>query len=611
MISEDVNVKMLSSEKQADAICVRVRLLKSDFDKCLSGHIKEEEVVRIAAECDNLVLEICPLMGTERILSLALLDVALVGIPVNSMLCRWDAVVAAGMQLVGAVTAMRRWSSSGDLGIETELELGRFIGARFDETLYAIALVEKPSIVGWLCDVILSGGYGARQAVEASEDDIRKTWERSNSRLRVQIDDPNMGDVKDAIQDAWKMFKWGFRAIKGLRKAQLSSKLLRSAGYNDDAIWSSMLQAVEETDRFSDDAQRWVYMQGAACSTPYAAKVTDRDIIYLAAGSRGGAAFRFYGGSQYQRKPEILILPDADLSSVRGIRRTIDGMVNLDSDAEYVEAMNTIHQQVGDLIISPILQRWSDLRSISLVPVGAMQGLPYSSSKITGRRFSEILDITIAPTAKTLILATSQDSTSSTSNGVIIGDPSTQHNYLEKVPVEVNRVAAVYGKNPDLLISYSENDTVYSGAHSNDDIIKMMSSGDIVHLACHGSEPRRRKAPTLVIGNGISYKDFEHHVLKSGARVVLSSCWVALDSIEAPLAHLGFPTMLLSAGASSVIACSWPVPDSLDTVDFMVDLHQHLAKGLTASQALRSTVDNAIRKGVSPEVWSAFEAYGR
>ena len=194
---------------------------------------------------------------------------------------------------------------------------------------------------------------------------------------------------------------------------------------------------------------------------------------------------------------------------------------------------------------------------------------------------------------------------------MIIGDPSTQHNYLEKVPVEVNRVAAVYGKDPDLLISYSENDTAYSGAHSNDDIIKMMSSGDIVHLACHGSEPRRRKAPTLVIGNGISYKDFEYHVLKSGARVVLSSCWVALDSIEAPLAHLGFPTMLLSAGASSVIACSWPVPDSLDTVDFMVDLHRHLAKGLTASQALRSAVDNAIKKDVSPEVWSAFEAYGR
>lgn len=602
---------MLSPEKQADAICDRVRLLKSDFDKCLSRHIKEEEAVRIAAECDNVALEIFPLMGTERILSLALLDVALVGIPVNSMLCRWDAVVAAGMQLVGAVTAMRRWSSSGDLGIETELELGRLIGARFDETLYAIALVEKPSIAGWLCDVILSGGYGARQAVEASEYDIRKTWERSNSRLRIPIDDPNMGHVKDAIQDAWKMFKWGFRAIKGLRRAQSSSQSLRSAGYNDDAIWSNMLQAVEETDRFSDDAQRWVYMQGVACSTPYAAKVTDRDIIYLAAGSRGGAAFRFYGGSQYQRKPEILILPDADLNSVRGIRRAIDNMVDLESDDEYVEVMNTIHQQVGDLIVSPILQRWSDLSSISLVPVGAMQGLPYSSSKVTGRRFSEILDVTIAPTAKTLILATSQDSTSSTSNGVIVGDPSTQHNYLEKVPVEVNRVAAVYGKDPDLLISYSENDTAYSGAHSNDDIIKMMSSGDIVHLACHGSEPRRRKAPTLVIGNGISYKDFEYHVLKSGARVVLSSCWVALDSIEAPLAHLGFPTMLLSAGASSVIACSWPVPDSLDTVDFMVDLHRHLAKGLTASQALRSAVDNAIKKDVSPEVWSAFEAYGR
>lgn len=608
---------MLSREKQVDSICDRVRLLRSDFDKCLSRRIKEEEAVRIAAECDNLALEIRPLIGTENIISLALLDIALVGIPVNSMLCRWDAVIVAGMQLVGAVTAMRRWSSSVDLGIETELELGRLIGARFDEILYAIALVEKPSISGWLCDVILSGGYGARQAVEASEGDIRKAWERSNSRLRNPIDDPNMGHVKDAIRDAWKIFKWGFRTIKSLRKAQSSSKFFRSAGYNDDAIWSNMLQAVEKAGRFSDDAQRWVYIQGAACSTPYAAKVTDRDIIYLAAGSRGGAAFRFYGGSQYQCKPEILILPDANLDAVRDIKRAIDDMVDLESDDEYVEAMNAIHQQVGDLITSPILRKWRDLRSISLVPVGVMQGLPYSSSKVTGRRFSEILDVTIAPTAKTLILATSQDLTSSTSNGIVIGDPSprdnslVKDNHLDKVPIEVSRVAAVYSKDPDLLISYPENCTVYSGAYSSDDIIKMMSSGDIVHLACHGSEPRRRKTPTLVIGNGISYKDFEHHVLKSGARVVLSSCWVALDSIEAPLAHLGFPTMLLSAGASSVIACSWPVPDSLDTVDFMVDLHRHLTKGFTASQALRAAVDNAIRKNVSPEVWSAFETYGR
>lgn len=79
---------MLSREKQVDSICDRVRLLRSDFDKCLSRRIKEEEAVRIAAECDNLALEIRPLIGTENIISLALLDIALVGIPVNSMLCR-------------------------------------------------------------------------------------------------------------------------------------------------------------------------------------------------------------------------------------------------------------------------------------------------------------------------------------------------------------------------------------------------------------------------------------------------------------------------------------------------------------------------------------------
>ena len=92
-------------------------------------------------------------------------------------------------------------------------------------------------------------------------------------------------------------------------------------------------------------------------------------------------------------------------------------------------------------------------------------------------------------------------------------------------------------------------------------MIRIISSGDVVHLACHGSDPKRHRTPALAIGDGISFKDFERHLLKPGACVVLSACSVALDATAAPLAHLGFPTMLLSAGASSVIACSWPVPD--------------------------------------------------
>lgn len=68
--------------------------------------------------------------------------------------------------------------------------------------------------------------------------------------------------------------------------------------------------------------------------------------------------------------------------------------------------------------------------------------------------------------------------------------------------------------------------------------------------------------------------------------------------------------MLLSAGASSVIASLWPVPDSEETVDFMLDIHHYLSEGYTGSEALRFAVREAIAKDIPPSVWSAFESFG-
>ena len=114
----------------------------------------KEEAEQIVEECDRLALAILPLLKTERIAALALFDVALVGIQVNSILCRWYAVIGSGIQLAGGITAIRKGAS--DFGVEAELELGNYIGARFDEVLYAAALMEKPSLAGWLCDDILN-----------------------------------------------------------------------------------------------------------------------------------------------------------------------------------------------------------------------------------------------------------------------------------------------------------------------------------------------------------------------------------------------------------------------------------------------------------------------
>jgi hypothetical protein len=616
---------MRNHHEDIEKICDRVRLLVLTTREFLSNPSKEE-AEQIVEECDRLALAILPLFKTERlatlpllplfkterIAALALFDVALVGIQVNSILCRWYAVIGSGIQLALGITAIRKGAS--EFGVEAELELGSYIGARFDEVLYAAALMEKPSLAGWLCDDILSGGYGARQAVESSDPRVRKAWAQSSAwvynNLISRNKDAEDMRVRDVIRNDSTMLKWSFRAARGLLASRELADSIQANANNEELLWDTLLQGVEKADEFND-VQRWLYIQGVSCATPYAAKSTGRDIIYLIAGVQNGAALRFYGGARYRHRPEVLILPNVNLSKVLDIKQIIDNIFDPDPDDDCEPiSVTQVHQIIGDSVTGPLLQEWPDLKSISLVPVGAMQGLPYSSSRIGEYRFGEILDITIAPTAKTLLLATSQRSTAIAPNGVIVGDPSIGVNALKSIPEEVDRIAAIYGKKPDLLVTHSEG-IFDSNTHTSEKILRIISSGDVVHLACHGSDPKRHRTPALAIGDGISFKDFERHLLKPGACVVLSACSVALDATAAPLAHLGFPTMLLSAGASSVIACSWPVPESADTVDFVVDIHRYLIKGCSASRALRLAVDNAVEKNIPPEIWSAFEAYGR
>jgi len=62
----------------------------------------------------------------------------------------------------------------------------------------------------------------------------------------------------------------------------------------------------------------------------------------------------------------------------------------------------------------------------------------------------------------------------------------------------------------------------------------------------------------------------------------------------------------LTVGARNVLASIWPVPDSEEVRDIMVDFHAALRDGSAPSLAFRS----AIKQGVSPYYWGGFSVYG-
>lgn len=378
---------MIDTSKGRDSIYDRVRHVASRTEKLLK-YPSESEARAIVEECDRLIPLILPLIQTKyhsrqtKYQSrLALLNIAISGISANSILGNMNAVFHSGLQLSTAITAIREYTNASGLKIDLELELGTLIGARLDEALYAMAMIDKPCLVGWLCDTLLIGGYGGGQIVETLDKKDRETWLRavaptSNSSENFSHTEPEP-TPKEALQFLHTAVKQTFSSISALSKASTFTKSYRAAGTDDNHRWNILVEGARKADTFKKLSQRWLFINSTSCTTPYTAKLTGKDIIYLIAGTRGSVAVRFHGGEHYYIKPEVLHLPDINIAIVKSIKKTINDLFDSElSREEELATFRKIYSRLGKLISEPITKNWLNLKSLALVPVGIMQGLP-------------------------------------------------------------------------------------------------------------------------------------------------------------------------------------------------------------------------------------------
>ena len=91
--------------------------------------------------------------------------------------------------------------------------------------------------------------------------------------------------------------------------------------------------------------------------------------------------------------------------------------------------------------------------------------------------------------------------------------------------------------------------------------------------------------------------------------VVLSACRTAGGVVVDGEGMQGLTSPLLEAGARSVIATSWRVGDR-STVRLVDDLYSALADGRSVADALQTAKAAAMREGLPPKVWAAFQVVG-
>jgi CHAT domain-containing protein len=251
-----------------------------------------------------------------------------------------------------------------------------------------------------------------------------------------------------------------------------------------------------------------------------------------------------------------------------------------------------------------------------------MQRLPLANALVQGRTWASIIDTTVAPNAQCLLVAALQADPSPPIQPAVLGDAGSGTAFLPHVQREVEAVAALYGREPDHFVGRGAAASATASIRglrscannhpaSSESVVNLICNANIVHLACHGLVPEASDGmPRLELDGYLPIDLLEDRRLRRGAIVVLSACSAGGSLEEAPLELLGFPASLLSIGARNVIASTWPVPDSQETVDFMINIHGHLRSGLSAAASLGAATSHAVDEGVPYSVWGPFAVYG-
>jgi CHAT domain-containing protein len=96
--------------------------------------------------------------------------------------------------------------------------------------------------------------------------------------------------------------------------------------------------------------------------------------------------------------------------------------------------------------------------------------------------------------------------------------------------------------------------------------------------------------------------------------VVLSACDSALGREVAGEGLLGLTRAFQYAGARSVVASLWQVPDAA-TADLMVAFHRHLRQGRSQGEALAAAQAELAAGAAGPEAeapyfWAGFQLFG-
>lgn len=260
---------------------------------------------------------------------------------------------------------------------------------------------------------------------------------------------------------------------------------------------------------------------------------------------------------------------------------------------------------LSSLLIAPIEDQ---LRTpaVGIIAHGILQDVPFAALPTDQGYFGSPRALFYLPSASALPFILEKRKQGPASALVLAQAEARGYTRLPGADAEARDIAALYGTEP--LLDATEADLKgRAGGHT------------ILHVAAHGEyNPANPLFSRLILGETVQEDGFleVHEVygldLSQTDLVVLSACETQLGFRSRGDDVIGFNRAFIYAGAPTVVATLWKVPDRA-TAELVRSFHVHLRSGMTKAEALQAAqedIRSAPDQWAHPFYWAAFVLTG-
>ena len=317
---------------------------------------------------------------------------------------------------------------------------------------------------------------------------------------------------------------------------------------------------------------------------------------------------------EYAMLPSRVAIFVADSAGIRVAIHPLQRASARARSAELTEALSrsepntaAIERSLYGDLIAPVQEWIAASETLVIVPDASISTLPFAALVAPDGRFLvEKHAIVAAPSATLFAVAATHRNERERERRLLVVVNDAARGELEPLPAadeEARHVAELY-HDPRVLRGKEATRLAF---------IREAPLANVIHFSGHALSSEYRPSDTSIVltgtGGTMNISDIAKLRLQRCSTVVLAACSTARGKVQRFEGTLSVARAFLATGTPSVVATLWPIDDG-DAARFFPRLHEYLARGLSAAEALRAAQLDSIRSSDRPAMWAAVQVIG-